>query len=155
MIAVMGIDPGVRGGVAVLDETGKACYVAAFHPSMPHSELVRVVAGGTHTLYLSGSRHVFMEHVGYIKGDGGKGSFTFGRVDGLIRGALHALGFPPQDIRPMVWQGSMGCLSGGKKAVTKARAEALFPELKITHAVADALLIATFGRQHIMARACR
>ena len=41
----------------------------------------------------------------------------------------------------------MSWLSKGDKNVTKSRAQELFPELKITHAIADALLIAEYGRR--------
>ncbi len=44
------------------------------------------------------------------------------------------------------WQKEMGCLTKGDKNVTKRRAQELFPTLKITHAIADALLIAEYGR---------
>jgi hypothetical protein len=41
----------------------------------------------------------------------------------------------------------MQCLTGGDKNISKRRAQELFPSLKITHAVADALLIAEYGRR--------
>jgi hypothetical protein len=41
----------------------------------------------------------------------------------------------------------MRCLTKGDKNVSKARAQELFPALKITHATADALLIAEYGRR--------
>jgi len=41
----------------------------------------------------------------------------------------------------------MGCLTKGDKNVSKRRAQELFPALKVTHAIADALLIAEFARR--------
>jgi hypothetical protein len=41
----------------------------------------------------------------------------------------------------------MSCLTKGDKNVTKSRAQELFPEVKVTHAIADALLIAEYGRR--------
>jgi hypothetical protein len=38
-------------------------------------------------------------------------------------------------------------MSKGDKNVTKRRAQQLFPQLKVTHAIADALLIAEYGRR--------
>jgi hypothetical protein len=38
-------------------------------------------------------------------------------------------------------------MSKGDKNVTKAKAQQLFTQLKITHATADALLIAEFARR--------
>ena len=46
---------------------------------------------------------------------------------------------------PQVWQKALGCMTGGDKNVTKRRAQELFPGHKITHATADALLIAHYG----------
>jgi len=38
-------------------------------------------------------------------------------------------------------------MTGGDKNVSKRRAQELFPEIKITHAIADALLIAEYARR--------
>ena len=67
---------------------------------------------------------------------------------GQLQGILAALKIPYEFILPQVWQRSMGCLSGGDKNVTKTKAQQLFPNMKgITHALADALLIAEYGRR--------
>lgn len=150
MMAVMGIDPGVSGGLAVLRADGTTEYVRAFNPEMTEEDLVTAIRCGIGALYVNDSQMVFMEKVGYKAGDGGKGSFTFGRVVGLIRGALLAQNYKPIDVYPMLWQGTMGCLSGGNKNVTKRKAMELFPGEKITHAVADALLIAEYGRRRLL-----
>ena len=47
----------------------------------------------------------------------------------------------------MRWQKYLGCLTKGDKNVSKAKAQELFPDLKITHAIADSLLIAEYGRR--------
>jgi hypothetical protein len=41
----------------------------------------------------------------------------------------------------------MGCLTRGDKNVSKAKAQQLFPTMKITHAVADALLLAAYAQR--------
>lgn len=41
----------------------------------------------------------------------------------------------------------MGCLTKGDKNISKARAQQLFPTAKITHATADALLLAEWRRK--------
>jgi hypothetical protein len=60
---------------------------------------------------------------------------------------LVAAGLPFELVSPAMWQRAMGCLSGGDKNVTKRKAQELFPDLYITHATADALLIAEYGRR--------
>ena len=74
-------------------------------------------------------------------------AFTFGRGLGQLEGIITALGLPLERIAPQVWQKALGCLSKGDKNVTKRKAQELFPSLKITHATADALLIAEYGRR--------
>jgi hypothetical protein len=59
--------------------------------------------------------------------------------------ALTAAGIPFERVRPQKWQQAMGCMTKGDKNVSKRRAQELYPQLKITHATADALLIATYG----------
>jgi hypothetical protein len=78
---------------------------------------------------------------------GVKSAFTFGEGYGRLQMALTALGVPYERVRPQAWQKAMGCLTKGDKNVSKRRAQELFPALKVTHAIADALLIAEFARR--------
>jgi hypothetical protein len=112
---------------------------------MTHGELVAEIAVALAELRRYDGRLVYMEKVGYMPTDGGQGAFTFGTVNGLIRGALHALGCPPRDVMPLAWQSRLNCVTGGNKNVSKRRALDLYPDVKVTHAVADALLIARYG----------
>jgi hypothetical protein len=61
--------------------------------------------------------------------------------------ALTAACIPFARIRPQVWQKELGCLTKGDKNVSKRKAQELFPSMKVTHATADALLIAKYGTQ--------
>lgn len=144
--AVMGVDPGVRGGLAVLDEKGKPVYVETFNPNMPEHGLVCVAVTAARVLMEHRAIQVYFEKVGFIRGDGGMGAFTFGRVDGLLRGALRAAGCQINDVRPQMWQMKLGCMTGGNKNISKNHAGVHFPNIKITHANADALLISYYGR---------
>lgn len=74
-------------------------------------------------------------------------AFTFGRGVGNLEAACQCVGIPITWVAPSVWQKELGCLSHGDKNITKRRAQELFPTLKITHAIADALLIAEWGRR--------
>lgn len=152
--AVMGVDPGVRGGATILDSDGTVRTVLAFYPGWTHSEFnarLRNILG--HLSFLNagvahaGLNAVALEEVGYIRGDGGKGAFTFGRVDGLIRGTLLSCNFRPNEVPPMEWQKAIGCLTGGDKNVTKRRAKQIWPSIKWTHNTADSALIAEWLRR--------
>jgi Holliday junction resolvasome RuvABC endonuclease subunit len=72
-------------------------------------------------------------------------SFTFGNGFGHLEMALTAAGIPFERVRPQVWQKAMGCMTKGDKNVSKRKAQELFPSMKVTHATADALLIASYG----------
>lgn len=95
----------------------------------------------------------YLEKVGVMPRDGKVGAFTFGRVAGLLEAGAYAGagGAEVVLVPPQIWQSKMECLSGGNKNVTKNRAQQLFPGVHITHATADALLIAEFGRRRLLA----
>ena len=147
MIAVIGIDPGVHGGLTLLNPLGGLVYVRP----VPETEdelcsLLRIFA---QQLSLYDSDACFIEKVGFIKGDGGKGSFTFGRIYGALRMGVRSNGLRIYDVPPVIWQSRLGCLTGGDKNISKDAAIRLFgpanPGLRITHAIADSMLIARYG----------
>lgn len=71
---------------------------------------------------------------------------------GFLQGILTANGVPYEMISPQRWQKDMGCLTGGNKNVSKAAAQRLFPSIKMTHAIADAILLAEYCRRLIAQR---
>ncbi len=135
----IGIDPGQSGGIAYIDGLGHATVW-----KMPTTE--RDTYDLLETMDLAGAT-AFIETVGPMPKQGVVSTWKFGQHYGALRMALVALGIPFEAVAPGVWQRSMGCLSKGDKNVTKARAQELFPYLKLTHATADALLIAEYGRR--------
>ena len=70
-----------------------------------------------------------------------------GRGVGMLETALIASGIPFDRARAVKWQTALGCRSGGDKNVTKACAQRLFPGKKITHEIADALLLAEYCKR--------
>lgn len=150
VIPCIGVDPGVKGGLAVLSYDGEPVLVDPFRPEWTQAELVGHLRSAADLLFQRGGRVAFVEKVGVMPHDGRKGANTFGRVDGLIRGALLALNVIVRDVPPMIWQTRLQCLSGGNKNVTKAKAQELFPRVKVTHNIADALLIARYGWESLI-----
>jgi len=135
----LGIDPGASGGLALLDPNGGVVLVA----KMPETDLevYALVAAAA-----PGARAV-LEYVRSSPQMGVVSAFSFGRSYGGLRMALAACGIPYDEVTPAKWQGELGCRSKGDKNVTKARAQALFPMVRVTHATADALLLAEWGRR--------
>jgi len=66
---------------------------------------------------------------------------------GTLKGILTALHIPFELIRPVDWQRALGCMTKGDKNISKTKAQQLFPDIKVTHAKADALLIAEHCRR--------
>lgn len=147
--AVLGVDPGVKGGMALLRLDGTIASVWTFRPGDDEGLVVSAVGDAVTLLRAYSSLECVFERVGYMPSDGGQGAFTFGAINGLLRGALLALGVRPRYVYPQAWQTELECLSGGSKNVTKLRAKQLFPGEKVTHGSADALLIAEYGRRRL------
>jgi len=74
-------------------------------------------------------------------------TFKFGMQYGTLKGILTALHIPFELIRPVDWQRALGCMTKGDKNISKAKAQQLFPDIKVTHAKADALLISEYCRR--------
>ena len=78
---------------------------------------------------------------------GSVGTFKFGQSFGFLRGCLVTIGIPFEEARPQAWQKLLGCMTRGEKNVSKRKAQQLFPQLTITHATADSLCLAEYGRR--------
>lgn len=151
--AYIGIDPGKSGGIAIISQYGEPS-------AWPMPETVRDVWDTVSALakwkdvYVSAA----LEVVHSSPQMGVKSSFTFGHGYGLLEMALTAAGIPWRRVRPREWQAAIGVaktkgnFEDGRNATeaknkTKAAAQQLFPSLKVTHAISDALLIAEWLRR--------
>jgi crossover junction endodeoxyribonuclease RuvC len=141
----IGIDPGASGGIACIWESGAADAWKMPETERDVSQLLCQFSFGKH-LELNDVFAV-IEQVGPMPGNGVTGMFKFGMNYGFLRGLLTAFEIPFDEARPQKWQKAMGCMSKGDKNITKQKAQQLHPELKITHATADAILIAEFARR--------
>ena len=140
MKVFIGIDPGINGGIACI-VNGAA--VAQKMPETPRdlwNALNVILPPDTYAFAV-------LEKVSSSPQMGVKSAFTFGNGVGHIQMALTAAGIPYEEITPQKWQKALGCLTGGNKNVSKRKAQELFPKLKITHAIADPLLIAEYARR--------
>lgn len=141
---IIGIDPGQSGGIAVIQHT--LSIQSAYAVSMPETDS-DVISEIILAKCSPGPAIAYLEQVNAMPKQGVSSTFKFGMSYGFLRGALAALEIRRNFVRPQVWQKALGCLSKGDKNVTKRRAQELFPDIKITHALADALLIAEYGRR--------
>ena len=139
----IGGDPGTKGGLAVLDGDGRFLIVEGFHPGMTLTEFRDVCRRAARRV--SPGTIAWVERVNSRPGEGHVGAFTFGHAYGWLEMGLAACDLEVRHVDSLIWQGRLECVSGGNKNVTKRRAQELFPDIKITHTIADALLIARYG----------
>jgi hypothetical protein len=136
---LIGIDPGASGGIATYHHTGD---VNVF--KMPETEM-DVVRFFENIAVVECK--ALIERIHGMPGMAGTAMFSFGKGYGVVRAAMLAFKIPFDEVTPQKWQKTLGCLTGGDKNVSKARAQQLFPQIKVTHAVADALLIMEYLRR--------
>lgn len=147
---IVGIDPGKEGGIAVVEnnymldvwkmpETPADVYYVLKQISE------RRVDDREPVLF-----KVFLELVGASRGRDGRkqgvaSTAKFMHGYGVIEGILTAMRLPFEKVAPGVWQRSLNCLTGGKKAISKQKAQQTYPYTTFTNATADAALIAHYG----------
>ncbi|MFA5266309.1 MAG: hypothetical protein WC378_21000 [Opitutaceae bacterium] len=164
----LGIDPGVSGAIACLDENQKLCWVLDM-PVMTLSGTKQQVNGAEITRFFKenltrGSSGNFLDVLAYVElvhtmpGQGGSSQGNFMMSYGKVLGALEALGIPYRLVTPQSWKrraGVPGKKTGpdGKKNInadmSRTLAQQLYPDaplgLKKHVGRADAILIAKYG----------
>lgn len=159
---VLGVDPGLSGGFAIVHETGELETW-----SMPKTEakIIRLIEGladreGT-------VESIFLEDVWGRAGNSARSNTTFMKHTGGLRGCILTAfdikrgGFPLfREVKPKTWQSDLGTPKapkepkGGKKAHIRQRihknnlkdfAANLWPDHKFTLLTCDAALIAKWG----------
>lgn len=137
-----GLDPGVLGGIAIIDSTGGVVRVT----QMPQTDRAILDVLTRFPPDRSISRAA-IELVHSSPQMGVRSAFTFGRGYGALQMALAALRIPYEEVSPVKWQNAIGCRTGGDKNISKQKAQRLFPTIRVTHSLADALLIAEYCRR--------
>lgn len=140
----IGVDPGANGGIAWITSDGKACVEKMPDTLQDLWELVESI-GFEAPDFTPYQIKAYIEQVSSSPQMGVVSAFSFGRGYGNLEMAFTAAGIPFERVRPQVWQKALGCMTKGDKNVSKRKAQELFPDRKITHATADALLIAHYG----------
>jgi len=142
---ILGIDPGESGGLAAME--GHHVEVHAFKGATEKEILNLCRIRSNHPA------RAYMEAVHSFPGQGVASSFKFGQHYGGLRMAVIASGIPLELVSPMKWKKAMGLVRRPNETMTayknrsKAMAEQLFPSVKVTHAVAEALLLSEYGRR--------
>ena len=147
---IVGVDPGAKGGIAVLDGNRLTTY------SMP--ETYPDIYAHFHAIREEFSpRDVtcVIERVGLgLPGQSSKATATFARHNGHLEMALYALGIQTEEVTPQKWQKFYSNSIGTAKGLTKTEwknklkglAQRLYPREKVTLNTADAILLAHYGK---------
>ena len=152
--AILGIDPGLSGALALYDVDGSLEIVDVPTLQLKTKRVVdeyalaRIIDG-----WSSRVREVWLEQVGTRPGEGAVGAFTFGRGYGVLRGICAANFLPIVDVTPATWKAAMKVR--GDKDESRLRASAVFPRhanlwpLKKHDGRAEAALIALHGARQL------
>ncbi len=140
---IIGIDPGQSGGAVLLGSSGLVLDTLVFSKATEHDIAECLNSWRQED---GGGVIAFLESVHSMPKQGVASSFKFGRSFGFLIGVLTALKIRYELVTPQKWQKALHCLSHGDKNVTKASAQRRWPDRKWTHAIADAALIAEYGR---------
>jgi crossover junction endodeoxyribonuclease RuvC len=125
---ILGIDPGLDGGIALLDShAGLAVEVI---PTIGTKRREVDGAALAHIIDAWRPDHAYLEKVGSRPGQGVRSMFTFGCTVGVVKGVLGALEIPFSEVLPQEWQSVVcaGCRSGDPKGAALIRARQLFPK---------------------------
>lgn len=144
---IIGVDPGDSGAISVLEGD----LVHHCRLDLTERDVCDFLVGHKGT-----PSFAYLERVHSFPGQGVSSSFKFGVSYGFLRGLLIGLQIPFEEVSPHKWQLALGCARPAgqpkesqtdHKNRTKSRAQQLFPGIKVTHAIADSLLLAEFGRR--------
>lgn len=88
-----------------------------------------------------------LEQVHAMPKQGVSSTFKFGGSYGALRAHMVWADVHLDRVTPHRWQTALGCRTRGDKNVTKHKAQEMFPLTRVTHSIADGLLLAQYARQ--------
>tara|TARA_Y100001970_G_scaffold291804_1_gene430417 strand:+ start:9976 stop:10464 length:489 start_codon:yes stop_codon:yes gene_type:complete len=152
---IIGIDPGLSGGIAVLDDL--KIFDMFDMPIMSEgkknknqlnsAQLVNIIKKHI----VSGNTFVIVEQVSAMPGQGVTSMFNFGQTFGSIKGICAALNLPIFYVRPTKWKKHFELINSSKDA-SRTKAIEMYPHIsprlsrKKDVNKADAILIARYFR---------
>jgi crossover junction endodeoxyribonuclease RuvC len=151
MAIILGIDPGLKGAMALYDGTN---FVISDIPTFTLARNGKNkrevdIAGLAHILKGQPVDHAWLEQIHAMPGQGVSSMFAFGQVFGIIKGILGAYDIPITTVPPQVWKAALKVPAA--KDGARARASQLLPmhanqwPLVKHDGRAEAALIALYG----------
>jgi hypothetical protein len=150
LVLIVGVDPGLRGGVAVLDGAHARCEPLPVRGG-------RVDVSALLSLLPSWQGCAFVEQPFVRRGQAGV--LTMCANYGRVLAALELRGYSVCEVSPRVWQRRFG-ISGETKGQSLRLSAELYPEVglvprggRVPHdGMSDALLIASYGKGFLEVR---
>lgn len=147
----LGIDPGVNGGITVLDHTNTVyCY------DMPKGEKsIFALLKAIQSKFGKEENEIFcfLEKVHSLPHDGVTSAFNFGYNFGVLNCCLRVLGIPFDVVQPKTWQKEFnlvkktGSTTTQWKKVIQQKVIDLYPTFKGNLSVSDSVLIALYSKR--------
>ena len=144
---ILGIDPGLDGGIAIIN--GSEIELLETIPTEKKTGFIKRQVDAqklSNILRVYPISVCYLERVASRPGQGVGSVFSFGDTYGAIRGVLGALNIPTYTVAPQTWKKELKISS--KDDSLKAIKE-LYPLLKMRkkdHNIAEALLLALYGK---------
>ena len=153
---LLGVDPGIRGGLAIvsIDDGAAPQLIDAIDipvTGVGAKERVDVLAIRT-WIIAHAPQHALIERAQAMPKQGASSGFKYGRATGALEGVLACCEIPMTIVEPSVWK-KFHQLRGGDKEAARQRVLQLFPAAhallarKKDHGRGEASLIALFGAQ--------
>ena len=145
MISI-GIDPGVNGGVAIIDDKWKDKAIEAVKCPDTIKDMADYLS--LHC-YDNIKTLCIIEKVHSFPGQGVRSVFTFGKNYGQWLGILASHDIPYKEVPPQTWMKHYGAMPrdrGQRKRHLKHLAQSLYPSIKVTLYNADAILLANYSK---------
>ena len=153
---IIGIDPGLSGGIAILDDL--KIFDIYDMPIMSEgkknknqlnsAQLVNIIKKN---IILNGDTFLIVEQVSAMPGQGVTSMFNFGQTFGSIKGICAALNLPIFFVRPAKWKKHFDLINSSKDA-SRTKVIEMYPSIsprlskKKDVNKADAILIARYFR---------
>lgn len=144
MPGIIAFDPGKAGGACIRHDDGSI----ELHPFRVEHEYIELISALDCKKYEA----VVEDVPAFVSAaTSNASSFKLGYNFGFIVGALRALRLPTHLVKPQIWQKGLSGLRpklsySDRKRPLKDNAIRLYPDLKITNATADAVLIMDWYR---------
>jgi hypothetical protein len=144
-VRILGVDPGVGGGLVILEDRDPVLIVN-YSTEQDFIDVVEKASSDKIDV-------AFIEKVNAFPGQGVASTWKFAQNYGFERGVIRTLKIPLYEVLPQKWQKSLGLpqvkIKTQRKAALKDAAGRFFPQHKWTLKNCDAALIALYGANTI------